>query len=69
MKAKLLFGDNVFSATWQDKTFSDEMAALEFIRKHRDKIVGINGIVGYVKTMNHFEIMRLLKEGISNASN
>jgi hypothetical protein len=45
-----------------DKTESDEMTALEFIRKHRDKIIGINGFVNSVKTMNHFEIMHLLKE-------
>ena len=64
MKVKLLFGDNVLTATWQDKTFSDEMAALEFIRKHRDKILGINGFVECSKTLNHFEIMRLLKEGV-----
>ena len=65
MKVKLLFGDDVSTATWQDKKFSDEMDASEFIRKHRDKIlgIGINGHFMGVKTMYHFEIMRLLKEG------
>lgn len=63
MRVKLLFGNNVLAATWQDKTFSDEMSALEFIRKHRDKIHGINGTIAGVPTMNHFEIVDLLKEG------
>ena len=63
MKVKLLFGDNVFNATWQDKTFSNEMAALEFVRKHRDKIQGINGYIVDVPMMSHFEIMDLLKRG------
>lgn len=69
MKVKLLFGDNVLTATWQDKTFSDEMSAMEFIRKHRDKIQGINGSIEDVSSMSHFEIMRLLKEGYKGGYN
>ena len=63
MKANLLFGDYVVSATWQKKKFPDEMAAWEFIRKHRDKIHGINGTIGGVPKMSQFKIMDLLKEG------
>jgi hypothetical protein len=46
-----------------DKTESDEMTALEFIRKHRDKIYGINGSFVDVPRTSHFLIMDLLKEG------
>lgn len=63
MKVKLLFGDYCATATWQDKKFSDEMAAMEFIRKHRDKIYGINGSFVDVPRTSHFLIMDLLKEG------
>lgn len=63
MKVNLLFGNNFFTATWQTKTFSDETVAMEFIRKHRDKIHGINGNVIGAKTFSHFEIMDMLRKG------
>ena len=59
MKVNLLFGNDIFTATWQKKRFSDEMAALEFIRKHRNKIYGING---YIRgQFSHFEIIDILR--------
>ena len=63
MKTRILFGDNLFKATWQDKSFKDIMAALEFVRKHSDKVQGINGeiIPEYAKPLNHFDIMTLLE--------
>jgi hypothetical protein len=36
-----------------------EMAALEFIRKHRNKIYGINGVTG--GPFSHFEIIDILR--------
>jgi hypothetical protein len=59
MKVNLLFGDDILTATWQKKGFSDEMAALEFIRKHRNKIYGINGVTG--GPFSHFEIIDILR--------
>jgi hypothetical protein len=35
------------------------MAALEFIRKHRNKIYGINGVTG--GPFSHFEIIDILR--------
>lgn len=59
MKVNLLFGNDIFSATWQKKSFSDEMAALNFIRMHRNKIYGINGYTG--GPFSHFEIIDILR--------
>ena len=61
MKVNLLFGDDIFTATWQKKGFSDEMAALEFIRKHRNKVYGINGTIIDGSTISHFKIINLLR--------
>lgn len=61
MKVNLLFGDDIFTATWQKKKFSDEMAALEFIRKHRNKIYGINDTMIDGSTISHFEIIDILR--------
>jgi len=61
MIVNLLFGNNIFSATWQKKTFSDEMAALEFIRKHKNKIYGINDFMEPASQLCHFEIIKMLR--------
>ncbi len=62
MKVNLLFGNDIFSAKWQKKGFSDELEALEFIRKHRNEIYGINDeITGPISQFSHFEIIDLLR--------
>ena len=61
MKVNLLFGDDIITATWQKKGFSDEMAVLEFIRKHRNEIYGINGTMVDASTISHFEIIDILR--------
>ncbi len=50
MTVNLLFGNSFYDACvaeWQKKTFSDEKAAFDFIKKHQHKIYGINGKVWY----------------------
>jgi hypothetical protein len=62
MKIKLLYGDDVFNAEWQDKSFKDEISALEFIRKHASKIHGINCHICNTKLLSHFEIIDLIRK-------
>ena len=62
MKINLLYGVDVFNAEWQDKSFKDEMSALEFIRKHRLKIHGINYHICNAELLSHFEIMDLIRK-------
>ncbi len=61
IKVNICFGDNILESKWQTKTFSDEMSALEFIRKHRARIFGINDYFGDVAILTPFEIMDLIK--------
>ncbi len=57
----LKWGENILGAEWQKKNFKDETAALEFIRKHTDKIFGINGALVFVPAKNHFEIIDYIR--------
>lgn len=63
MKANLLFGNDVITATWQKKKFRNTTVAWNFIRKHRDNH-GINGTIVGVLTMTRFGIVDLLKRGV-----
>lgn len=62
IKVNLLFGADVLTSTWQLKTFSDEMAALQFIRGHRNQIYGINDSIENVSALTHFEILDLIRK-------
>lgn len=64
MKVKILFG-KPFNMTWQDKSFKDENAVIEWCRRNADKIGCINDYRTNFKKLSHFEIMDALR-GISN---
>ena len=57
IKIKVLFGKDVFNATWQDKTFKDEMAAVEWCRRNSLSIWCINDFRTQGRPVPHFEIM------------
>ena len=61
IKVNICFGDDIIASKWQTKTFSNEMSALEFIRKHRTRIFGINDYFGDVAILTPFEIMDLIR--------
>ena len=63
MKVSIRWGKDVINSEWQEKTFKDNIAAMEFIRKHSDNIHGINGelIPEYAKPLNHYDIQMLLE--------
>ena len=56
MKIKVLFGNDLFSATWQDKTFKDEMSAMEWCRRNFAKIWKINDYRTLGQAVSHFEL-------------
>ena len=65
MKIKVLFGDDIFSATWQNKTFKDNMSAVEWCRRNFAKIWQINEYRTFGTTLSHFEIMDAI-QGLFN---
>ena len=63
MECTILWGENIIDTTWQTKNFKDETAAVEWIRKHTDKVQGINNVIipEALKPLNHFLIVDLLR--------
>ncbi len=63
VKVKVLWGNDLYNSTWQDKSFKDEMAALQFLRMHTDKIYGVNSTMFHsgIASITHFELMDAIK--------
>ena len=61
MKATILYGDNIFSATYQTKSFENESRAIEWIRRNRKKVWSVNHIP--TRAFDHFELMDALMKG------
>ena len=56
IKFKVLFG-RMFETEWQDKSFKDEIKAIEWCRKNYSKIGCINDYRTGFQPISHFEIM------------
>ena len=63
-KVKILYGKGADSS-WQEKSFKDDMAAIEWCRRNYEKIVMINDYRTFNQQISHFEIMDALR-GIEN---
>ena len=64
-KVSIMYGEDLYKATWQNKSFADEMAALQFVRMHAEKVWGINGNIflgNSARILTHFEIMDALRD-------
>lgn len=64
IKVKIMFGEP-FNTTWQDKSFKDEMSAMEWCRKHYEKIGCINDYRTFFQLIGHYDIMDALR-GVKN---
>ena len=63
-KVMLLYGETPWKSEWQKKSFKDDTAAMEFIRRHRKNIHGINYVKRNVSSLSHFEIAELIRGDI-----
>ena len=68
IKVDILYYPNGFDITkifepgsWQEKSFKDEMAAIEWIRKHSQNIMEINDYPTLGQPVSHFEIMDAIR--------
>lgn len=63
-KVSIMYGEDLYKANWQDKSFADEMTALQFVRMHADKVWGVNGNIfgNSARVLTHFEIMDALRD-------
>ena len=64
MKVRILYGD-FLNTTWQEKSFKDETACIEWCRKNYKKIWCINDYRTQSQPISHFDIMDALR-GIAN---
>ena len=64
IKIKILYGE-LFNTQWQEKSFKDETAAIEWCRRNYKKIGCINDYRTGFKAISHFEIMDALR-GVAN---
>lgn len=64
IKVRILYG-KLFASEWQDKTFKDENAAIEWCRRNHEKIGCINDYRTNHQQISHFEIMDALR-GVEN---
>ena len=64
LKVKILFG-KPFEMSWQEKSFKDENAAIEWCRRNSSKIGCINNYRTVFQNISHFEIMDALR-GVEN---
>ncbi len=60
IKIKVLFSQ-LFNSEWQDKSFKDENAAMEWCRRNSAKIGCINDYRTGFKPISHFEIMDAIR--------
>lgn len=63
LKIKILWGEDLWNAEWQNKSFKDEMSALQFVRMHRKKIFGINHQMfnNSCNLISHFELIDAIR--------
>ena len=59
IKVKVLYGE-LLNTSWQDKSFKDENAAIEWCRKNYRNIGCINDYRTGFEPISHFEIMDAL---------
>ncbi len=64
IRIKVLYG-SLFNTTWQDKTFKDETACIEWCRKNHAKIGCINDYRTTFQPISHFDIRDAIR-GIAN---
>ena len=64
IKIIVMFGE-LGNCTWQDKTFKDETACIEWCRRNYQKIGCINDYRTGFKPISHFEIIDAIK-GVKN---
>lgn len=64
IKVKVMYGE-LFNTNWQDKSFQDETAAIEWCRRNWKKIGCINDYRTNFQQLSHFEIMDALR-GVEN---
>ena len=55
----------LFNTTWQTKTFKDELSAVEWCRKHYEKIGCINDYRTGFKPISHYDIIDAIR-GVEN---
>lgn len=64
IKIKVMYGE-WFNTTWQNKSFKDEMACIEWCRRNYAKIGCINDYRTCFEPISHFDVMNALR-GVIN---
>lgn len=64
IKLTVMYG-TLGSCTWQEKSFKDEMAAIEWCRKNYKKIGCINEYRTGFKEISHYDVMDAIN-GVAN---
>jgi len=65
LKLKVLYGSSALDTEWQDKSFKDENAAIEWCRRNYAKIACVNDYRTFFQQVSHFEIMDAIR-GVIN---
>lgn len=63
IKATITYGDSIFNATEQLKTFENLETAIAWCKRNYQKIHAINGVFTYCEMPSYFDLFDALKRG------